>query len=290
VQREAHQARDLRDKENKENNNLANIPLGKLHKPRDMDPLCKPRLEHKLTESTSLSSQLVQEALPEQLKKTYSLLVRKDYSADILSHLCATAQPQRDMLAAHSISASLRSKMVDWMIEVLSSYKMAEETFFRSVFLMDSYLRQSSHRLEVKDLHLIGVSAMFSAAKYEEIHPLKLSVIFEKIARKKFRKSEILDKESDIVKTLNFQLEAPSVYDIARHLVGTPSFTQNRQSFPSARLLGSTSERFCFTSARWRSSTRSWLRRTLRCWPAAWSSLRSRLWSRWTRLRSRRAA
>lgn len=54
---------------------------------------------------------------------------------------------------------------------------------------MDSYLKKSQERLEVKDLHLIGVTAMFSAAKYEEIHPLKLSVIYDKIARKKFKKT-----------------------------------------------------------------------------------------------------
>lgn len=82
--------------------------------------------------------------------------------------------------------------MVDWMIEVLSSYKMSEETFFRSQHFMDSYLRRCPTRLEVKDLHLVGVTAMFAAAKYEEIHPLKLSVIYDKIARKKFKKSEIL--------------------------------------------------------------------------------------------------
>lgn len=57
---------------------------------------------------------------------------------------------------------------------------------------MDSYLRLCPTQLEVKDLHLVGVTAMFSAAKYEEIHPLKLGVIYDKIARKKFKKSEIL--------------------------------------------------------------------------------------------------
>ena len=61
---------------------------------------------------------------------------------------------------------------------------------------------------------------MFSAAKYEEIHPLKLSVIYEKIARKKFKKTEILDKESEIVNVLDFKLETPSIYDISRHIVG----------------------------------------------------------------------
>lgn len=58
---------------------------------------------------------------------------------------------------------------------------------------------------------------MFSAAKYEEIHPLKLAVVHDKIARKKFKKSEILETESLIIEALGFKLEIPTLYDIARH-------------------------------------------------------------------------
>ena len=94
-------------------------------------------------------------------------MIAQDYSEDILTHISSSAPAQRDLLANHGISASLRSKMVDWMIEVLSSYKMTEETFFRSVLLMDGYMKKCPKRLEVKDLHLIGVSSMFAAAKYE---------------------------------------------------------------------------------------------------------------------------
>jgi len=35
---------------------------------------------------------------------------------------------------------------------------------------------------------------MFAASKYEEIHPLKLNIIYDKISRKKFKKQEILEK------------------------------------------------------------------------------------------------
>lgn len=113
----------------------------------------------------------------------------RDYSDDILGHICQRAEKQEGTLVRHEISSGLRAKMVDWMIEVLSSYRMSEETFFRSVHLMDAYLRLCRPRLEGKDLHLIGVTTMFSAAKYEEIHPLKLAVVYDKIARKKFKKS-----------------------------------------------------------------------------------------------------
>lgn len=56
--------------------------------------------------------------------------------------------------------------MVDWMIEVLSSYKMSEDCFFRSVRYMDLLFKNSPKKLQVADLHLIGVVAMFTASKY----------------------------------------------------------------------------------------------------------------------------
>jgi cyclin A len=43
---------------------------------------------------------------------------------------------------------------------------------------MDRYLQKCPEKQELKDLHLIGVTTMFSAAKYEEIHPLKLGLIY----------------------------------------------------------------------------------------------------------------
>ncbi len=61
---------------------------------------------------------------PEQLKKTYSQLVAKDYSLDIMSHLCLQSKSTLGFLSTHAITPTLRSKMLDWMIEVLSSYKM----------------------------------------------------------------------------------------------------------------------------------------------------------------------
>lgn len=61
---------------------------------------------------------------------------------------------------------------------------------------MDFFFAKCERVLEVSDLHLCGVTAMFIAAKYEEIHPMKLSVVHEKIAHKKLSKEEIKDKES----------------------------------------------------------------------------------------------
>jgi hypothetical protein len=80
------------------------------------------------------------------------------------------------------------------MIEVLSSYKMSEDSFFKSVYYMDKFLERTSKRHETGDLHLIGVTSMFVATKYEEIHGFKLNTVFDKIAHRKMTKHSILNK------------------------------------------------------------------------------------------------
>lgn len=147
-----------------------------------------------------------------------------------MSHFRNSDPNLGSFLSYHSVTPTLRAKMVDWMIEVLSSYKMSEDTFFRSVGLMDQYFKSEDRLLETKDIHLVGVAAMFSAMKYEEIHPLRLSLIAEKIARKKFTKQEIVDKESRMMQVLGFSLGSSSILDIVKLIDRTFTLIQTRLS------------------------------------------------------------
>jgi hypothetical protein len=83
---------------------------------------------------------------------------------------------------------------------------------------MDGYFKHEEKAQDTRDIHLIGVASMFSAMKFEEIHPLRLSLITEKIARKKFEKKEIISKESRILYVLGFNLEFATVFDLVRHI------------------------------------------------------------------------
>jgi len=56
--------------------------------------------------------------------------------------------------------------MIDWMVEVITSYKCDDESFFMSVLLLDLYYANVGKNLEVSDLHLIGITSMFVATKY----------------------------------------------------------------------------------------------------------------------------
>jgi hypothetical protein len=90
------------------------------------------------------------------------------------------------------------------MIEVLCSYKCSDMTFFIAVYYMDGYFKKTAVKHELNDLHLVGVSSMFLATKFEEISPLRISVMQSKISHGKFTKEEIKSKETDIIQALNF--------------------------------------------------------------------------------------
>jgi hypothetical protein len=48
-------------------------------------------------------------------------------------------------LLKHKIDKEIRTKMVDWMIEVLSSFNCDHNTFFVSIDLMDSFLTKTQN-------------------------------------------------------------------------------------------------------------------------------------------------
>ena len=91
-------------------------------------------------------------------------------------------------LATHNISKEYRTKMVDWMVEVTTSFKCTTRTYFLAVAIFDTYLRkmQGKKVLENSDVHLIGVGTMYLASKYEDIYPLHSKVVSEKISHGAF--------------------------------------------------------------------------------------------------------
>lgn len=97
------------------------------------------------------------------------------------------------------------------MIEVLCSYKCTDMTFFVAVNYMDQYFKRTNIKHELNDLHLIGVASMYVATKYEEICPLRISVMQSKISHGKFTKEEIRNKETQILQALNFECSPISI-------------------------------------------------------------------------------
>lgn len=124
----------------------------------------------------------------------------------ILSHELSKqpAHFKQDFLERHRITPEIRARMVDWMIEVLSSFTCTQNTFFVSVDIMDSFLTKTNRCFETKDIHIIGVTCMLLASKMEEIIPFKVSTVVDKMTHGKMTKKSIVDMENEILQTLGF--------------------------------------------------------------------------------------
>lgn len=122
-------------------------------------------------------------------------------------------------LKNHKIEADIRTKMIDWMIEVLSAYNSDPQTFSLSVQLLDMYLLRTLNVLTNNDIHLIGVCCMYIASKMEDIVPLRMNHVKSKISHNKFSEKDIKKKERVILETINFETINCSTYDFIRTFI-----------------------------------------------------------------------
>lgn len=57
---------------------------------------------------------------------------------------------------------------------------------------------------------------MFIASKYEDIYPLKMKMVYEKIAHKKLSIDKIKSLEMDILRVINYRISAPTSLDFLK--------------------------------------------------------------------------
>ena len=101
--------------------------------------------------------------------------------------------------------------MVDWMVEVLHTFKCSQQSFFLAVQIMDRFFKNSGRTLTGSDLHLTGITSMFIATKYEDIVPLLMRTIVHKIGHDKFKVEQIQGRELEMLQALSYRLGMPTV-------------------------------------------------------------------------------
>ena len=135
--------------------------------------------------------------------------------------------------------------MIDWMIEVLTNFRCDDQTFFLAASLMDRYFKNCPGPKEVGDLHVIGVTTMFLASKFEDIYPLKMKTVYEKIAHKKLEIERIKELELDIMKVIDYKIHAPTVLDFLKNylleVLGIEILGRTETKLKEERAIGSLS-------------------------------------------------
>ena len=119
----------------------------------------------------------------------------------------------KNCLENHKITERQRNKMVDWIIEVLDIFNQSDQTVFRALILLDMFLKKTSKVMDIRDLHLMGVVAIFLASKFEEIKVIKFKSILADICKYKFSKTEIMNAEKSMCFELGFVLNPVTVWE-----------------------------------------------------------------------------
>jgi hypothetical protein len=197
-------------------------------------------------ENLLINKQLAPQWTTEEYRRVCTILVKKDYHNSILKSIFEEEEAIEDCLSRHKITERMRCRMVDWMIEVLTNYKCEDNTFFIAVNIMDKYFKclEKTRILQPAELHLIGVTSMFIASKYQDIYPLRLKTVHEKIAHKKLSTQEIKTKEEDITKTLNYIIGKASQWEFISNFIEDIFYNVNNNFYITDKTLSETLPEF----------------------------------------------
>jgi cyclin A len=127
-----------------------------------------------------------------------------------------------DTLLGDLKSQSTRARLIFWMEDVAHHFRLAAGTLQRAVSYVDRVL--SERTLWLTDtqmeyaLHLLGATAVYTAAKYEE------HCTISKVNAAGIAKScgfatglEVIDMEFDMVAALGYDLSGPTAYTFVHH-------------------------------------------------------------------------
>ncbi|CAG9325652.1 unnamed protein product [Blepharisma stoltei] len=137
-------------------------------------------------------------------------------------------------LAHQIITPENRSMMVDWMVEVTATF-CTPQTFFLATKIMDKFFAVFIKPLETSMLHVLGVTSMFIASKFEDNVPLRLKQIIEKIAHNRLTYPDIKITELLMLKFLGFRVNFTTCYDFLLSLA--TEFRLPQSVFETAKII-----------------------------------------------------
>jgi G2/mitotic-specific cyclin 3/4 len=113
------------------------------------------------------------------------------------------------------IQWSMRSVLMDWLVQVHNRFGLLPETLFLAVNYIDRFL--SVKVVSLNKLQLVGATAIFVAAKYEEINcPSVQEIVY--MVDSGYTVEEILKAERFMLTMLNFELGWPGPMSFLRRI------------------------------------------------------------------------
>lgn len=113
------------------------------------------------------------------------------------------------------IQWSMRSILMEWVVQVHHRFNLLPETLFLTVNYIDRFLAQKV--VSLGKLQLVGATALFVAAKYEEINcPSVAEIVY--MVDSGYTGEELLKAERFMLSMLDFELGWPGPMSFLRRI------------------------------------------------------------------------
>ncbi|XP_022072826.1 G2/mitotic-specific cyclin-B2 isoform X1 [Acanthochromis polyacanthus] len=132
-----------------------------------------------------------------------------EYVKDIYKYLHTLEVQQAiraNYMQGYEITERMRALLIDWLVQVHARFQLLQETLYLTVAILDRFLQIQP--VSRRKLQLVGVTAMLVACKYEEMYAPEVGD-FAYITDNAFTKSQILEMEQLVLRSLKFQLGRP---------------------------------------------------------------------------------
>lgn len=161
--------------------------------------------------TTSYSASLLPPGVPDiDAADSHEPQLCSEYAQDIFDYMASLevrwpVQPNFLRLQP-SVTPEMRSILVNWLMQVHSRFQLLPETLFLTVSLVDRFLQEQS--VSRSKLQLVGVSALFTAGKYEEMMaPTLGDVVY--VTDGAYQGREVMRMEQQILRALDWSLGRP---------------------------------------------------------------------------------
>ncbi|XP_057593446.1 LOW QUALITY PROTEIN: G2/mitotic-specific cyclin-B1-like [Hippopotamus amphibius kiboko] len=132
-----------------------------------------------------------------------------EYVKDIYAYLRQLEEEQAvrpKYLLGCEVTGNMRAILIDWLMQVQMKFRLLQETMYMTVSITDRFMQDNC--VPKKVLQLVGVTAMFTASKYEEMYPPEIDD-FAFVTDNTYTKYQIRLMEMKILRALNFSLGHP---------------------------------------------------------------------------------
>jgi len=115
----------------------------------------------------------------------------------------------------NEVTWKMRGILVDWLIEIHTKFRLLPETIFLATNIIDRFL--SVRVVSLVKFQLVGVTALFIAAKYEEVVCPSVSN-FLYMTDGGYADDEILKAERYVLSMIDFNLSYPNPINFLRRI------------------------------------------------------------------------